>query len=113
MKIYNVTKNTVVAQHTELARSFIKRFFGLMGRKILPEGHAMVITPCNSIHMLFMRFPIDAVFIDKNGVVLHLVENIKPWRVSRIIGDARSVIELPVGSIRKSSSQIGDTLEIV
>ena len=53
----------------EIADTFLKRFLGLMGRKKIPEGQGLLILPCNSIHMMFMRFSIDAVYIDENFVV--------------------------------------------
>jgi len=53
----------------EIADTFLKRFLGLMGRKKIPAGQGLLILPCNSIHMMFMRFSIDAVYVDKNFVM--------------------------------------------
>ena len=63
MIIRNISKNTVTAEDCAIADSLFTRFMGLMGRKTLVQGTGLLITPCNSIHMLFMRFPIDAVFL--------------------------------------------------
>ena len=65
----------------EVARTFWQRFKGLMGRKTLPRGEGMLILKCNSIHTCFMRFPIDATFLDRDDNVVKVVHNIRPWRL--------------------------------
>lgn len=112
MVAINITRKTELANDCKLARTFFARFMGLQFKRELPAGHGLLITPCNSIHMFFMRFAIDAVFIDKNGAVVHICEGIKPWRVSRIVGKARSVLELPAGTVSSTGTAIGDALEL-
>src|SRR5438876_966251 len=70
---------TVVAQPLEVASNFLARGVGLMGRQRLPENGGLLIHGCNGIHMMFMRFPIDAVFVDKKGVVVKTYERLLPW----------------------------------
>jgi uncharacterized membrane protein (UPF0127 family) len=70
-----------------------------MGRASLPAGDGLWIEPCNSIHMFFMRFAIDAVFLDRDNRVKRVLRNLKPWRVSPIVFGARTVVELPAGSV--------------
>lgn len=111
MRISNTSKNTVLATDCSVADTFFKRFMGLMGKKVLEKGSGLVITPCNSIHMCFMKFPLDVVFIDSSNTVVYMIEDIKPWRVSKLIGKAHSVLELPVGTIEASETQPGDRLE--
>ncbi|HEV3233554.1 MAG TPA: DUF192 domain-containing protein [Candidatus Dormibacteraeota bacterium] len=82
-----------------MADSSWKRFVGLMGRASLPAGEGLWIEPCNSIHMFFMRFAIDAVFLDRDNRVKRVVRDLKPWRVSPIVFGARTVVELPAGSV--------------
>ncbi len=110
MKISNASKNTVLADNCSVADNFASRFIGLMGRKELSSGKGLLIVPCNSIHMFFMRFPIDAVFLDKNNRVVHICESIKPWRISKIVGTAHSVLELPAGTALKTSTEVEDNL---
>ncbi|VAW19923.1 hypothetical protein MNBD_BACTEROID05-1229, partial [hydrothermal vent metagenome] len=86
------------------------RMVGLLNRQSLGEGEALIITQCNSIHMFFMRFAIDCIFVDVNDCVVGLVKNIKPWRLSAIYFKAKFVIETPVGVIEKTKSALGDTL---
>jgi uncharacterized membrane protein (UPF0127 family) len=81
-----------------------------MGKKDLAGGCGLLLSPCNSIHMFFMLFPIDAVFLDKNNKIMHIEENLMPWRISRYIPRARSVLELPSGTVSKTETKTGDTL---
>ena len=64
----------------EVARTFLRRAVGLIGRKSLPPGEGLLILRCNAIHTFFMRFPIDATFLDANDRVVKVVRNIRPWR---------------------------------
>lgn len=68
--------------HLNKADTFIKRFFGLMGKKTYPKNKTLFLSPCNSIHTFFMRFPITVVFVNKENYVLKVVENMKPWRMA-------------------------------
>ena len=74
----------------EVARTFWQRFMGLMGRRSLPEGEGLLILRCNSIHTFFMRFPIDATFLDRDDNVVKVVRNIRPWRLC-VWGGRRAV----------------------
>ena len=76
----------------------------------LPEGGGLVIEPCNSVHMFFMRYPLDIVFIDGQGQVVFMYKGIKPWRVGRIVRGAKAAIELPAGAIDTSNTQLGDKI---
>lgn len=64
-----------------VARTFAERARGLIGTKSLPPGEGMLILKCNAIHTFFMRFPIDATFLDKNNDIVKVVRNIRPWRL--------------------------------
>ena len=83
----------------EIADNFWRRFLGLMGRKNLPSGHGLLITSCNSVHMCFMRFPIDVVYLDKNNSVIKIVKNLPPWVGLSCCFGASSALELPAGAI--------------
>jgi hypothetical protein len=74
-------------------------------------GQALVIDPCTSIHMFFMRFPIDVLYVDRENRVVRVQARIKPWRVGPLYTrGARFVIELPAGAIEASGTQVGDHL---
>lgn len=111
MKISNLTRNSTLAEQAGKADSFISRGRGLMFSAGLAEGSGLLIEPCNSIHMFFMRFPLDIVFADREGRVLFLYRGIKPWRMGRLVWGARCALELPVGAIDNSGTQVGDTLQ--
>jgi hypothetical protein len=110
--VTNVTRGTLLADSLDIADTFLDSLMGLMGRPCLKRGQGLWIKPCQSIHTLWMRFPIDVLFLDKQGVVVHFVESMKPFRVSRHVSKARSVIELPACSIRDSETQLGDCIEV-
>ena len=71
---------TILGVDAEVAETLCQRTKGLIGRKGLAPGTGMLITKCNCIHTFFMRFPIDATFLDRKGGVVKVVRNIRPWR---------------------------------
>lgn len=103
----------VVAESVELATSMLRRARGLMLRRSLSPGHGLAIRPCSSIHMFFMRFPIDVAFCDAEGKVLRVYHRLRPWRVSRIVLGARSAIELPAGALAAAGVERGSVLRLV
>ena len=92
----------------EAADSFWGRFLGLMGRRSLPAGQGLLIAPCNSIHMCFMRFAIDVVYIDRDYRVLKIVHGLKPWVGLSICRKAWGIIELQTGLNDLSNIRVGD-----
>ena len=111
MKILNRTKDTVIARDVKVADSFFSRMRGLLGRSRLGPDEGLVITGCNSIHMFGMKFAIDVVFCDANDKVVGVVENIKPWRLSRIYWKAVYALEVAPGTVQSSRTQLDDKLE--
>jgi hypothetical protein len=102
----------VVAAHVELAASPWRRFMGLMFRSELPAGHGLALTPCSSIHMFFMRIPLDVAFLDRQGTVVRAYHGIRPWRVSRIVRGAHTAVELPAGTLREAGVEKGAVLRL-
>lgn len=92
-----------------VADTFMTRFLGLMGRsrKSLPENTGLYIQPCSSIHMLFMRFPIDAVWVDRDMRVLKISRNVPPWTGFAWCFGADAVVELHAGTADKIGIKIG------
>lgn len=86
------------------------RVVGLLSSDHLDPGTGLLIERTQSIHMFFMRFAIDAVFVDKQGRVTKAVTDLRPWRVVWWARGARDCIELPVGAIAASGTQVGDQL---
>ncbi|HXA28379.1 MAG TPA: DUF192 domain-containing protein [Candidatus Angelobacter sp.] len=102
----------VVAPHVEVAGTAWRRFMGLMFRSELPAGHGLALTPCSSIHMFFMRIPLDVAFLDREGRVLRVYHGIRPWRVSRVVRGARTAVELPAGTLREAGVEKGAVLRL-
>ena len=99
MRLIEAGSGRVVVEDLELAKSSWSRFMGLMGKRSLERGRGLWIEPCNSIHMFFMRFAIDVLFLDRQRRVKKVMLNLKPWRISPIVFGARTVVELPAGTL--------------
>lgn len=102
----------VVTARVDKADNMFKRMRGLLGRGGLAPNEGLWITPCTSIHMFFMRFSIDAVFIDANGCVVRVYEDLPPWRMARGGKHAHSVLELPAGRAAFFNLRPGDRLAL-
>jgi uncharacterized membrane protein (UPF0127 family) len=99
----------VVCDPCVVADSFATRLRGLLGRRSLPAGEGMLIRRESSVHTFFMRFAIDVVFLDAEGRVLRVDENVGPWRLKACRG-ARSVLELAAGA--SAGIAPGDRIEL-
>lgn len=99
----------VVCARCALATTFWTRFRGLMGRASLAQDEGMLFRPGGSIHMFFMRFPIDVVFLDRDRTVVGVRHELRPWRVA---GARRAVaaLELPAGAAAEAGIEVGDVL---
>ena len=112
VRVINTTRQAILAEHAGFADSMLTRGLGLMGQAALPAGSGLVIDPCTSIHMFFMRFAIDALYVDQDGVVLRVVARLRPWLIGPIILRSRYVVELPAGTAAQSGTQPGDILRV-
>lgn len=112
LRVSNEARGAVLVEAGHLADNAITRVVGLLGHSQLDAGDGLLIVPCNSIHSMFMRFRFDALFLDKTGKVVHLIENMGPWRASKMVFSAKSVLELPSGVIAQTGTQLGDVLKI-
>jgi uncharacterized membrane protein (UPF0127 family) len=106
MRIITLTSDNNSIQ-AKIASSFLERFLGLMGRKSLPARHGLLLSPCNSIHMMFMRFAIDAVFLDKDNCIVKLVPQLRPWLGLAFAPGAHACIELPAGTVEALGWRVG------
>jgi uncharacterized protein len=110
-EIHNASRKICISASPEIASSFLSRGKGLMLRSAFPEGSAMVIDPCTSIHMFFMRIPLDVLYLNRDDVVVRVQEGIKPWRVGPLrTKGAAYVIELPAGTVARTNTQVGDRI---
>lgn len=95
-----------------LAQTFSTRAKGLLGKKQLQEGSGLLIKPCNQIHSVGMKFTFDAVFLDCDLAVCHIVSEMKPGGISKFVKEAKSVLEIPAGKAAETQTQVGDTIKI-
>lgn len=113
MKIYNSTQNSIISEDVNVADNFISRSVGLLSKKSLNEGESLVIKPCCSIHTFFMRFEIDVLFIGKNGQIIAMYENVKPWRILPIHLSSKYVVEIKAGTISKKNISKSDIIKTI
>jgi len=113
MKVRNKTKNTIVVEEALMADTFWRRLIGLMGKPELEENSGIILTPCNSVHTLFMRFPIDVIFLNNKLEVLLIKQNLRPWSISPIVANAKYVLEVNAGKTLASHTEIGDSIDFL
>lgn len=113
MQIVNLSKDTVLATYAWTADSFYRRLKGLLGRPGLKPGEALILLPCKAIHTCFMTFSVDVLFVNKEMIVLHTLENMAPFRFSPVIRRANMVIELPAGHLAATGSKAGHHLQLI
>jgi uncharacterized membrane protein (UPF0127 family) len=101
----------VVCERCSVADNPLTRLRGLLGRRSLEPGEGLLLRPAGSIHMFFMRFAIDAVFLSRDGEVLKVVANVRPWRTAAARG-AKAVIELPAGEAERRGVRAGVRLDV-
>lgn len=95
-----------------IAQSLAARVVGLLGRDGLGEGEGLILPACRSIHTAFMRFTIDAVFVDRGWRVIRVWQALPPWRVTPVIWRAQAVVELPPGTVERARLVVGDQLVV-
>jgi len=115
VRAVNQTRGTVLCERLESAGGIGGKGRGLLGRAGLEPGTGMLFengrfTPFMWMHMFFMRFAIDIVFIGRANTVIRINRQLKPWRVSSVVFGARRALELPAGASEASSTQVGDQI---
>lgn len=106
----NLTRQSVLGDRLAVADTSLSRFVGLLGRRGLVPGEGLLISPSSGVHTLGMRFTIDVLLLDANGIVLAAYERLRPFRITRVIWRAASALELPAGTIAGTGTLIGDHL---
>lgn len=100
-----------VCERCVIAERVFERMKGLLGASGLDAGEGMLLRPAPSIHTWFMRFTIDAVFLDADMRVLRIVPEMRPWRMASKRG-ARVVLELSAGEAARRGIRTGQTLQV-
>jgi uncharacterized membrane protein (UPF0127 family) len=112
LRLLHPRTGRVLAERLQVPRTSFGRGLGLMFRRELPAGQGMWITPCNGIHMFFMRFAIDAVFLDRKLRVVRVRPDLRPWRMVPLVLRAHSVLELPAGTVAGLNLERDEPLSI-
>jgi uncharacterized protein len=107
----NARSGACLATFVEEAFDSRTRNRGLLGRSSLPDGHALILAPCSSIHTFFMQFAIDVIFVARDGRVLKLAHAVPAWRI-RVSPRAFAVVELPAGVIARTGTHVRDALRL-
>ena len=104
-----VENGRVVCERCVLADTALARMRGLLGRRALPSGEGILLRPAGSVHTAFMRFAIDAVFLDRDGCVVKIAHNLRPWKTAGG-RKAKAVLELPAGEAERRGLEVGERL---
>jgi uncharacterized membrane protein (UPF0127 family) len=120
LRARNVSRGTELAVHLESAEGLWGRFMGLMGRKTLAPDAGLWLSGTNGIHMMFMRFSIDAVFLSRPEAghggaqtVLSVHRGLRAWvGLVPLVRGAYGVLELPVGTIERTKTAVGDLVSL-
>lgn len=112
--VYNKTRESFVATEAKVADRYFSRLIGLLGktRRWARPGQGLWIIPSHGVHTIGMLFALDLIFLDRNQVVVHVEEHVRPFRVSKVSLKANSVLELPPHTVFRTGTRVGDQLEI-
>jgi uncharacterized protein len=111
VSFYNLSKDTLLGDAIDIADTAGTRNRGLLKHDHLDQGEGLWIVPCEAVHTFWMKFTIDAVFLDKHKKVTKVVPNLRPSRLA-MSWRARSVLELPAGRAAETRTEPGDQIEI-
>lgn len=112
LRVDNATRSTVVAERCRVAQGLYQRIFGLHLLPELREGEGLLLRGANSIDTTFMKYDMDAVFIDGDARVTKVVHAMRPWRIVPLARGAKDCIELPAGAAAASGTEVGDQLRL-
>ena len=111
MHVFNETSKARLITRGRLADTFWLRLRGLLGSAPLKKGEGLVLVGEKSIHTFFMSFPIDVVYVDKYYRVIRADSNMIPFRLGSFVAKSAYVLEMPVGTITETNTQVGDQLK--
>jgi uncharacterized membrane protein (UPF0127 family) len=110
IRVVNRTRGTVLGDRVRLADSLVRRMRGFLFRREPEPGEGILLTPCQAVHMIGMRYALDVVLIDEGGTVVATHPHLRPWRWTPIHRAALHALELPAGTISDTDTRTGDAL---
>lgn len=112
MKICKALKDdSVLADHIRIAESFHEKLIGLLKDKVLESQQGLLLKGCKQVHTFGMKFPIDVIFLSKEGAILHFENNMLPRQMSKYIKKAFYCLELKSGEIKEHQLKLNDHIE--
>lgn len=111
VRAHNTATQQLIADRVDIAYGRVERAVGLLKRSGLEPGEALWIAPSRGVHTCGMRFEIDVVALDGDGVVVDIVSGMKPWRVRMPRSGTEGVLELRAGAAKASGTQIGHRIQ--
>ena len=112
LRAHNRTRNATLVADGVVANNWWTRLRGLLGHPPLKSGEGLLLRGEKAIHSVGMSFPIDVLFLDRAGRVVHLIPAMPPLRCSPFIAQAADVLELPAGTIAQTDTTLGDQIEL-
>ncbi len=110
LKVFNHLRSILLVEELILALDPWRRLRGLLGRPPLEPSQGILIRPCKGVHTCFMGYAIDVIFLDRRGCVVALRADLRPWRLTALIGEAYCVLELPAGRAAATHTAPGEIL---
>ena len=108
LRVANPARGSVLGTRVTLADRWWQRLRGLQGRPALAPGEGLLLRPCRAVHMMGMRFPLDVVFLDREGRVMAQYRQLRPGARTRWHRGAQDALELPAGTLDATRTADGD-----
>lgn len=110
--VWNATRGAALARRVMLADTWWTRLRGMMGRPEPAADEGMLLVPCRSVHMYWMKYPLDVAFLAPDGRIVATYHGLAPSRRSKRHGDANRALELKAGTLAAKRAEVGDRLEL-
>ena len=110
VRVVNTRLGRELGTRIGMGDSWVARLRGMLGRPEPRAGEGLFLTPCSSVHMYGMRYPLDIAFLDRSGAVVALYPSLAPGSRTRWHRNATHALELPKGALESSGTSVGDVL---
>ena len=111
VRAVNTTRGTTLGERVRVADNSLTRLVGLLGEHQLAPGDGLLIVPSQGVHTWGMSFPIDVLVLNGDWTTIALRPSLRPWRMTRLFFKGAAVLELPSGTLERSSTEVGDTID--